>query len=62
MIENASAAANKLKKELVQYQEQPKGDQKYSLYLHFQPESSSCKRVEGQINPDGWCVLWVKKA
>lgn len=55
-------AANKVKKEAVQYQEQPKGDQKCSLCLHFQPESSSCKLVEGQISPDGWCILWVKKA
>ena len=56
------AAANKVKKEAVQYQEQAKGEQNCSLCLHFQPESSSCKLVEGQISPDGWCILWVKKA
>ena len=60
--ENASAAANKVKKEAVQYQEQPKGDQRCGLCLHFQPESNSCKLVEGQISPDGWCILWTKKA
>ena len=58
----AAAAANKVKKEAVQYQEQPKGDQRCGLCLHFQPESNSCQLVEGQISPDGWCILWVKKA
>ena len=62
VTENAPAAANKVKKEAVQYQEQPKGDQKCSLCLHFQPESNRCQLVEGQISPDGWCILWVKKA
>lgn len=55
-------AANKVKKEAVQYQQQAKGDQKCGLCLHFQPESNSCKLVEGQISPDGWCILWTKKA
>lgn len=63
VTENApAAAANKVKKEAVQYQEQAKGDQKCGLCLHFQPESNSCKLVEGQISPDGWCILWTKKA
>ncbi len=60
--ENAPAATNKVKKETVQYQEQPKGDQQCSLCMHFQAESSTCKLVEGPINPSGWCVLWAKKA
>ncbi len=63
VTENApAAAANKVKKEAVQYQEQPKGDQRCGLCLHFQPESNSCQLVEGQISPDGWCILWTKKA
>ena len=62
VIKNAPAAANKVKKEAVQYQGQAKGDQKCSLCLHFQPESNSCKLVEGSISPDGWCILWTKKA
>ena len=60
--ENAPPATNKVKKEAVQYQAQAKGDQKCSLCLHFQPESNSCKLVEGSISPDGWCILWAKKA
>lgn len=63
VTENApAAAANKVKKEAVQYQKQPKGDQRCGLCLHFQPESNSCKLVEGQISPNGWCILWAKKA
>lgn len=62
ITENAPPATNKVKKEAVQYQEQPKGDQKCSSCLHFQPESNSCKLVEGSISPDGWCILWAKKA
>jgi hypothetical protein len=46
----------------VQYQSQPKGDQKCSDCQHFIAETQTCKLVEGQINPEGWCVLWLKKA
>ena len=46
----------------VQYQNQPKADQKCSLCQHFIAESQTCKLVEGQINPEGWCALWLKKA
>jgi hypothetical protein len=46
----------------VQYQSQPKGDRKCSDCQHFIAESQTCKLVEGQINPEGWCALWLKKA
>jgi hypothetical protein len=46
----------------VQYQTQPKGDQKCGGCLHFIAESNTCKLVEGQISPDGWCILWAQKA
>jgi len=46
----------------VQYQLEPKGEQKCSGCLYFIPESNTCKVVDGQISPDGWCRLWVKKA
>jgi len=29
--------------------------------MNFIAESNTCKLVEGQISPDGWCVLWAKK-
>lgn len=50
-----------MSKEQVQYQEQPKGDQKCSTCNNFIAESNTCKLVEGQINPNGWCTLWVLK-
>lgn len=58
----APAAAAKVSQASVQYQDQPKGDQQCSGCLHFLPESNACKLVEGQISPQGWCVLWARKA
>lgn len=46
----------------VQYQDQPKGDQKCDGCLHFIAESYTCKVVEGQISPNGWCILWIQQA
>lgn len=57
----APAAPAKVSQASVQYQTQPKGDQKCSGCLHFVAESNTCKLVEGQISPDGWCALWTQK-
>jgi len=54
-------AAAKVSQASVQYQNQPKGEQKCSGCLHFIAGSNSCKLVEGQISPDGWCALWAQK-
>jgi len=58
----APTATAKASQASVQYQSQPKGDQKCDGCLHFIAESNSCKLVEGQISPDGWCSLWAQKA
>lgn len=58
----APAATQKVAQAIVQYQPQPKGDQKCSGCMHFIAESNTCKVVEGQISPEGWCTLWAKKA
>jgi len=58
----APAAPAKVSQASVQYQTQPKGDQKCGGCLHFIAESNTCKLVEGQISPDGWCILWAQKA
>lgn len=58
----APAAAAKVSKASVQYQTEPKGDQKCSGCLNFIAESNTCKLVEGDISPNGWCQLWAKKA
>ena len=56
------AAAVKVSQSSVQYQPNPKGEQQCSGCVHFIAETNACKLVEGQISPDGWCVLWAKKA
>lgn len=55
-------AAGKMPQATVQYQTQPKDGQKCGQCLHFIAESNTCKLVEGQISPEGWCILWTKKA
>lgn len=60
-IAAAPQAVKKMAKASVQYQEQPKGEQKCSLCQHFIAESRTCQLVEGEISPEGWCVQWMKK-
>lgn len=57
----APAAPKKLTQASVQYQTQPKGEQKCATCVNFIAESNTCKLVDGQISPDGWCTLWAKK-
>lgn len=57
----APAIAKKVSQASVQYQTQPKGEQKCATCMNFIAESNTCKLVDGQISPDGWCVLWAKK-
>jgi len=54
-------AQQKAKKETVKYQDTPKGDQRCSNCSQFTPPAS-CKVVDGAINPNGYCIVWVKKA
>ncbi len=61
----SAAAAPEIKKVApasVQYQGQPKADQKCGDCMHYVAASNTCQRVEGPISPDGWCLLWLKKA
>jgi len=56
------AAAKKASKANVQYQAQPKGEQKCGECQNFNAKSNTCMLVDGQISPSGWCNLWSKKA
>lgn len=56
--ESAAPAPAKVSQASVQYQNQPKGEQKCSNCIHF-VAPNACKVVEGEISPEGWCVLWV---
>ena len=58
----APAMSIKATQESVKYQGQPSGDQKCGTCVNFLAESSTCKVVDGQISPEGWCTLWVMKA
>ncbi len=58
----APAAARKVPQASVQYQTQPKGEQKCGGCVHFIAESNTCMLVDGRISPEGWCSLWAKKA
>lgn len=54
--------ARKVPQASARYQSKPKGEQKCSKCMNFIAESNTCKLVEGNISPEGWCTLWVKKA
>jgi hypothetical protein len=56
------AAPAKVPPASVQYQPEPKGDQKCSTCVNFIAESNTCKLVEGQVSPQGWCSLWMLRA
>lgn len=57
-----SQPSGKVSQEQVQYQDQPKGDQRCDNCQHFVAENNTCGVVEGQISPQGWCAIWVKLA
>lgn len=56
-----AATPSKTPQANVQYQAQPKDGKKCADCQNFIAESNTCKLVEGQISPDGWCTLWAKK-
>ena len=52
--------SGKVSQAQAQYKGQPKGDQKCGNCVNFIAGSNTCKVVEGQVSPNGWCMLWVK--
>jgi hypothetical protein len=55
-----AAAQAKVSKQIVAYQEQPKGTQSCSNCINFQAPSG-CKVVEGDVSPQGWCKAYAPK-
>lgn len=55
------SAQQKSPKEAVNYQDQPKNDQKCSQCRFF-TEPDGCQVVEGTISPEGWCSLFQPDA
>lgn len=54
--------AGKMSQVQARYQERPSGDQQCSNCSNFIAEDNTCKVVQGQVSPQGWCILWVKLA
>jgi hypothetical protein len=54
------AALAKATQKAAGYQDTPKGDLRCGNCSQFEPPSS-CKIVEGDISPAGWCKVYVKK-
>ncbi len=52
--------AKKAAQKSVIYQQSPKNGQYCSICQQFIPPSA-CKVVEGEINPQGYCILFIKK-
>jgi hypothetical protein len=53
--------AQKIDQKVVQYQTTPKGEQKCSNCVNFEPPSA-CKIVSGTIVPEGWCIAFGPKS
>ncbi len=61
VVPSRQAAAQKVSKQAMKYQDKPNGDQQCSNCMQFVPPSS-CKVVDGAISPNGYCIAWAKKA
>jgi hypothetical protein len=57
----APTGTRKASQASVRYQNQPKGEQNCGNCVNFIAGSNSCKLVDGEISPEGWCSLWAKK-
>lgn len=55
------AHAAKAPQKAVKYQDTPKGEQRCDDCALFEAPSS-CKTVDGTISPEGWCMVYAKKA
>ncbi len=67
LILGRQAQAGKASKAAMQYQDQPKNGQQCngcSQYVEGSTASAmgTCKIVEGEISPQGWCVAYAPKS
>ena len=56
----SAQVAKKATQAAVHYQQGPKDGKHCSLCQHFQAPSS-CRIVDGAINPNGFCIMFSKK-
>jgi hypothetical protein len=57
---NLAAAQAKVAQNAVSYQDKPKGIQRCDGCSLFQPPHT-CKVVDGDVSPQGWCSLFSAK-
>lgn len=57
----SAAAQGRVPKAPAQYQDHSRGDQHCSRCVNF-VAPSSCRIVEGEIHPDGWCQFFAAKS
>ncbi len=67
LARTAAAQAAKMTKAVAKYQDTPHNGQACDQCMHFVPGKTasargSCKVVEGDIAPKGWCIAFAKKA
>ena len=60
VVTTNAAMAAKMPKTAAGYKNSPNGDKSCGVCKHFQPPSA-CALVDGDINANGYCNLWVKK-
>lgn len=60
-LSGRAAAQSKIAQNMVQYQNEPKGDAECDKCVQF-VAPGSCKVVDGKISPKGWCVAYAPKA
>jgi len=56
----AAQAQEKVSQAEAKYQNMPKGQQRCEICLQFEPPHT-CKIVQGQINPKGWCQYFAAR-
>ena len=61
LVQMGGVAEAKIAQTAVKYQTEPK-DGKECDQCNFFIAPNSCKMVDGEINPHGYCALWAKKA
>lgn len=60
VLSGITAAYAKVKQTDVKYQHEPKDGQKCEICANFEAPKS-CKLVDGEIDPNGWCQLYKNK-
>ena len=63
----ARAQAAKASQAVAMYQAKPHGADQCDNCIHFIPgktpkDAGTCKVVEGSVAPQGWCVMYARKA